>query len=424
MNTENTAPTAAGRATTGPRAMMVLGGIFLIQLALIAYFYWPAQTESAVGGTLLSGFDPTAVSTLQIEDQAGQSVTLQRQDDGWTVAGTGGYPANATKADDVLTRLLAIHTNRQVTRTPASHARLQVADTSFNRRITMRNADDLETVVYLGVSAGGASTHVRLADDDAVYLTSEIAAWETEPFLSGWVSTSYFSTQADSILAYSIHNAQGEFNFSRDPSGAWQAPELNLDAPLDTGEVNSLAASLSFINLLNVLGNEPPPGFSPQTAAATVELVLDPQSTPDQDEIVTLYFGSIPDEDGTDETYFVKSSTSDYYVAISSFLAERIINLANHDLIITENINTDSIEPESNNEEAFPEGLFTPLLPEDIEPGADNALIPSDTVDALDTDEQDTDSEGENTEPGADDSDDADADADADTDETPESDTP
>lgn len=350
-------------------APALLSVLLVVQIALIAFVYWPSEAAHPTGSSLLTEFNAEAILQLHIEDATSQSVTLLREDNGWVVADSDGFPANDTKADETLTKLANMNTNRLVTRTESSHARLQVAANNFNRRITLTDSTGEEAIVYLGASAGGAATHVRVQGDSSVYLTGQLAAWEVEPFLSGWVNTSYLSVPTADIQTVALHNPQGTVTLARDENQAWTADWLEDDETLDPNEVNILLSRVGSLSLSNVLGQSPPQDTDPDSPLVQVELEIrqadtgESQDNSDQNandaepELITFYIDRLPDalaqdaepelitpiedvESGTPgaantEAYFAKSSTSNYYVQVSAFNVEPLISLTADELLQT-----------------------------------------------------------------------------------------
>ncbi|MEX1021265.1 MAG: DUF4340 domain-containing protein [Litorilinea sp.] len=343
-----------------------LGLLLVGQLLLVAIAYWPSGPVAAIGGPLLPDLDPAAVQQIQIEGPDNQSVTLVRAATGWAVAETDDYPATHTKIDELLGNLAAANTNRLVTQTATSHSRLQVAADNFNRRITLTTGDDATHVVYLGIAAGGAATHVRTGDADTVYLSGQLAPWELEPFLSGWVNTRYVTLSADTVTGLRLETRAGTLTLERTLAGSWQAAPASDDASaepesmLDAAAVDSLLSRLTFLSFQDVLGQTPPVDFATQPPTVRVELTVqstDAESredtpedgrsedaTPEDDasaatRTVVLEIAPLPSAESTTEstaeaeTYFVKSSESDYYVTVGSQTVDALADLMLDDLL-------------------------------------------------------------------------------------------
>jgi hypothetical protein len=146
----------------------------LLQVALIAYLFWPSQDSTTGGEVLLPGVSADGVTAITITDENGTSVSFNKEGATWTLADSDGYPANSQKIAEALGKLTAINSDRLVTRTAGSHGRLQVAEGDYLRKVDITTASGTQTL-YLGSSAGASTTHVRAAGNDATYLTNEVA---------------------------------------------------------------------------------------------------------------------------------------------------------------------------------------------------------------------------------------------------------
>jgi hypothetical protein len=104
------------------RTNIILLGVLLAQIAIVAFVFWPRTSTPTGGGALLAGITADAVTAITITDESDRSVSFTQNADGWALANTDGYPANAEKISQTLTKLLNINTDRLVTRTSSSHS--------------------------------------------------------------------------------------------------------------------------------------------------------------------------------------------------------------------------------------------------------------------------------------------------------------
>ncbi|MGW8251680.1 MAG: DUF4340 domain-containing protein, partial [Anaerolineales bacterium] len=119
------------------RTQRILAVILGLQIVLIAVVFWPRGGAVQAGGALLESFDPSQVARISIEDADGNCTSLAKSGQGWVLPEADDYPADSTKIETLLQNLAAVHTDRLVTRTEASHKRLGVAPDDFQRRITL-----------------------------------------------------------------------------------------------------------------------------------------------------------------------------------------------------------------------------------------------------------------------------------------------
>lgn len=358
------------------RPLLWLSALLVVQLVVIAIVYWPAAPTSGQRAPLFANLDPTQVESIEIEDATGQSIVLERSNERWVVADTDGFPADAAKADDLLSGLAATTTSRLVTQTPGSHARLQVDADDFNRRLTLTYSDETTQEIYLGVTAGPNATHIRAGASDVVYLTGEVTAGEVEPFLSGWINTRYVSVAAADVNNLRLENAAGTIDLARMEDNQWTSPQLAQGETLDTNAVNSLLNQVTFLSMQDVLGQSLPDGAS-MDSADLVRVTMEITATPDTDSesdsanedaanedeaatSLTLEIGPL-----NDSSHFAKSSDSEYYVTVAAQTALTLQQFTLADLIAEqETAGSEITEPEISGPIPAPAAAPTGITPE------------------------------------------------------------
>lgn len=340
MSISNSTPSAP---TTTPSALsrtnIILGVILLLQLAVTAYFYWPTQSTVSTGEHLLADVTTDAVTALTITDNNDRSVSFVKEGDTWTLADTDGYPARAQKITETLDKLTAIATDRLVTQTEGSHDRLQVADDNYLREVDITTASGTQTL-YFGSSTGASATHVRAADNAATYLTSEVATWELDTLAATWIEVAYFKVPKAQITEITLENANGTFTFvPADEVGEADATEWTLadatpDEPIAPANINTFVDRIATINLHTVLGKSESPEYGLSAPLATVTVTtseVTTGTTPTTTNTTTLVIGAKDDEMNT---YYLKSSDSDFYVRLAAFTGDDLVNKQRSDFMI------------------------------------------------------------------------------------------
>lgn len=293
----------------------ILTILLAAQALLAAFALWPRQAPVAAGQPLLGEFDPAQVTSLLITDNAGKQLILQRSGESWSLASAGGFPVEPAKVTPVLEKLAQIQTSRLVTRTAASHKRLQVAAEDYQRRLVLTLASGAQKVLLVG-SAGGAQTvHVRLEGQDEVYLTSALTATDLGSGAANWIDTAFMALAANDVSALRLVNASGELSFSKDETGAWVQADLPAGRQSDSSRINTLVSRLATLRMVEPLGKEalPEHGFDQPTLLA--ELVV-PSADGTSTQIVTLELGAF---DEPANQYIARSSTSEYIVRVAGF---------------------------------------------------------------------------------------------------------
>jgi hypothetical protein len=311
-------PAAPSTRPALSRLNIVLLAIGLLQIFLVAVNYWPRNQNTVANTPLLSAFVPAQVSRFAVADDTGREVALERSGNTWVLADTDGFPANAEKIDDTLTKIARLGRNRIVAQTVAAHRQLQVTEDGYNRRIALTTPSGT-SILYLGSSAGAGATHLRLQGEDTTYLTGELAAWELDAQPSSWINAQYFSIAPTDVQTVTLQNAAGLLTFVRDEAQNWTLAELPFNETANPSAISAFVNRATSVNLLQVLGKDLLPGYGMD--APTAVLTLSTNNSTGDNITDTLTLGA-PAEEGR---YYFKSSVSDFYVTISSFTADEFI---------------------------------------------------------------------------------------------------
>lgn len=145
----------------------LLGVVLALQLALAGVVMLTASGTGDVDGGPLLSFAAADVDAIELADGAGEAVALDRDGDGWKLA--GGYPADAAKVDELLERLAGLQAAWPVATTAAAAERFEVTAESHQRQVVLRAGDEAIAEAYFGTSPGYQRVHARRADDAAVY---------------------------------------------------------------------------------------------------------------------------------------------------------------------------------------------------------------------------------------------------------------
>lgn len=322
--------------STISRTNLILGAVLLIQLALIAYLYWPSDRVALNGEPLLAGVTPDTVTALAITDNNGRRVEFTKEGDTWTLAGTDGYPARADKITETLDKLTKITTDRLVTQTSGSHDRLQVADNNFQRKVEVTTANGLQTL-YFGSATGASATHVRAENSDATYLTSDVATWELDTLTTTWIDVAYYQVAKEQIQEVTLENAHGTYTFVRtgDPSeNQWTLADATADEPVASANISVLIDRIATLNLQSVLGKSEQPEYGLDAPLATITVTTSETTTGTTASDVKQTTFVVGAKDEESNTYAFKSSDSDYYVRLAAFTGDEFVNKQRSDLMI------------------------------------------------------------------------------------------
>jgi hypothetical protein len=348
------------------RLNALLAALLVVQVIAAVVAYAAANTPSAVvqtGTPLISSFASDSIAQIALRDGDKNEVVLAKDPAGaWTLPGADGYPVDAAKVNTLLTSLQGMTTTRLIAENKSSHAQLKVASDAFERSIQMVTSDGKTLALFIGSSVGGSATHVRLADQDQVYLVSGIQTWQIPAQAGQWVNTSYFSVPQEEIVGVRVQNANGTFEFNN-VGGVWSAVGLPDGAAFDAQSITGLLPQLAALNLSAPLGKQSKEEYGLAAPSATVTLIrrrtltptplptltntplvpgglvtdtpappptLPPSVPAVEDTLLTLVIGAKREN----SNYVVKASTSDYVVEVAAFSVEGLVTLTREKLVL------------------------------------------------------------------------------------------
>lgn len=305
------------------RQHQLLAGVLIVQLVLSAVVFWPRPLTAAQGEPLFGDLEAGDVTMLALEDAAGNVLGLEQVGGEWVLPEADNYPARTNDVMSFLDRLLALTTDRLVTRGDASHRRLRVAPDEFARRITFQTDEGEEQTVYLGTAPQFGSVHFRLAGQSETYLTSELATHDAAATTSTWVDLTYQRIEQEDVRRFTLENRSGTFAFEPAGEDSWTLVDLDEGEVVDLAAVRGILRRAGSVTMKRPLGREDRPDYGMDAPAARVTLELDEMT-------VTLLVGA---RDAEDASYVVKSSESDYYVSVAETSVRELVETGREDLL-------------------------------------------------------------------------------------------
>lgn len=282
------------------------------------------------------------VQSIKIGDQ-NKSLTLEKRGDGWVLAGSG-YPAKKSKVDELLGKLPGLTVTDPVVTKKAAHRALEVAADKFQRQITLELAKGTpnEFSFYLGSSPGIKKVHFRFANEDQVYVVSDLSTWDLGVNATDWVDAEYLKLERDKIVALTLNNKQGQIALSK-VDGTWQLQGMPAADKLKQPEVDSLLSAASAVNLQEPVGQQLEPRFGLDQPLATLTVVTETSAAPKTDAtsgadagapaapLRKTYELKIGAKDG--DRYFAKSDQSTFVVKLATWTADTLVKKKPADLI-------------------------------------------------------------------------------------------
>ncbi len=295
------------------RRNQILSVVLIVQVALVAFFFWPSRNSNAAVGMLLSGVKAADVTDVKIQDDK-KTVHMAKADDKWVLPDNGNYPVNEVQVSGIISKVLTIDTSRLVANTAASYKRLKVDDKDFVRRLDLTTSDGKVHTVLVGTSPNVRATNVRTADDNPVYLSGSVTGSDINTELAGWIDATYFTANQPDIKKIAFANAKGKFDFTKTVTNTWTLAGLAKGEQFNQDNFGTRLTKIGSLSMTEPLGKQAKPEYGLTKPSATLTITVQPTTTV-KATITTLVIGA---KDATSNSYVVKSSASDYFVRVAS----------------------------------------------------------------------------------------------------------
>lgn len=290
------------------------------QVALIAIVFLLQRPATAQNNLIFPDLKLESVSAIEISDSSGNTVSLRKQGQNWVLPMHADFPVNSENVQQLVEKLAIMRDNRLVTRSETSHDRLKISDQNFERKVEIE-VNGKREVIFFGTSPVTSNIHFRLDGNSEVFLTNAVSSSQLNTAISGWVNTVLFQIPSESVKKIAISNQEGLFSFEPSEGSDWTSERLDEGTQFDQSKWSSLLSGFTNVRFVEPVSKTELSeyGFSTPSAEMVIEF------TQENGEITTetLLIGS-QDEIGN---YYTKWTGSDYIFLISSFNAERFINL-------------------------------------------------------------------------------------------------
>jgi hypothetical protein len=261
---------------------------------------------------------------MTVQDSDDNSVRLLNKSGTWVLPDAGDYPADAQKINTFLEKLAAVSTSSSVARSPDSHLRLRVSEQGFERKVDLALEGGGHTVLYLGSSPNFGAVHVRLQGDAAVFLTTEVAAFDAGATPGAWIDPVYLRIPEEEVRAVSIDNTSGEWTLVKVDEGSWSLTDLSSDEMVDQSAVTSLLNRVTVVRMTEPVSDQLSPSFGFEKPSAQITIRT-------AEETRRISVGAL---DSEGEAYFVKADQSPYVVKISAANLESLVTGGREDFLL------------------------------------------------------------------------------------------
>jgi hypothetical protein len=323
------------------RLNQILVGVLVLQIAVAGIILWPRPAVSGEGESLFPGVEAERIVGLTITSADGNAIRLARVGDGWVLPDADDYPVEEGKVPPLLDKLASLTASRLVTQTSGSHKRLGVAEDSYERLIEFELDDGSRHRLYVGTSPSFGATHVRADGQDEVYLATDLSTSDVGVQATDWTGRNYLTVPRDEVVALTLENGYGRFEFTKE-GDAWTMQGLAAGETLDETTIQTLLSRATSVAMLRPLGREEKAEYGLETPSAVV--ILQTQSETGGERSYTLRVGAKNPEDNS---YTVISSESPYYVQVSEFSVQDLVEKVRDDFLELPPTPTPEVTPEA-----------------------------------------------------------------------------
>lgn len=309
------------------RTQQILSALIIVQIVIGVLVFLPQGASTSAEVLLFSGLSKDKVTSLTV-DSSGSQISFTKEGDQWVMPDNDNYPADITKIEAFLDKVLAIRNDRMIAENETSYKRLQVTAEEYVAKISFTTGDGKSYVLLMGSTSGPAATNIRLDGQDKVYLTDRLTTYDVSTEASNWVDTTYLKTNYEDINYLSFSNQNGTFSFEKDTSGNWSMAGLTGDETLNSNNLISVLNRLTTLSMTTPLGKENKPEYGMDTPSAVV--IVRTSNATDGEKEITLTIGAM---NADKNKFYVKSSTSDYYVIIPNYSVDAFISRSKEDFL-------------------------------------------------------------------------------------------
>ena len=342
--------------------VMGLAGLLALQLLIaLGQSLSAPSTRAFAPQTPLIDFEPAQVTAIRIEGTDGADpVRLERRDgSAWVIGGLGDFPAAGFKADQLLTTLATLKRPLPVATSAEARERFKVADTGFNRRLTLEGAQGQIATLILGETPRFKRLFGRPADDSAVY-ELDLAIADVSNRRVDWLDQGQLRLDQAKITA--IEGA--DWRLEKDGED-WRLAGAGADEPLDQDKARELVRTLANLSYRDVFAATEAP--AEDASNPVLELKIELSAGESRAYRIARLAGS--------EDYVLKDAARPQAFKLSKYDLMDWVDLERSTLIVQpEPTTTTDVQPES----------AAPAEPES--PVTDKAPAPVGTTPASDTD--------------------------------------
>lgn len=328
---------------------IVLLVLLIVQVALIAFLYRPGQKVTPSAANIFPSLAFEKVIAMTITDDQGKTITLAKKDGVWLLS-QGEFPVDTTKIEELIKKFSDSKSSRLVSQTAASHARLKVGDTDFNRKVELTEGD-VKTVFYLGTAPSAKSIHLRLAEAKEVYQIDDLSAWQVQTDKESWWQARYFSQSIETLTGLTLVNTKGTIELIKEGDKEWRLKE-KPESTLDSKRIEKLLASAGEISVASYQAKDFTSPKGKPVATITYQ-------TKDGAPTLQIWAKDKPE----DQDLLVKASQVVFYAKVKEYGVKELMEVSAESLIIAQPVAGDAASAKTDTGAVAPAASADPGVP-------------------------------------------------------------
>ncbi|ABK42900.1 conserved hypothetical protein [Magnetococcus marinus MC-1] len=310
------------------RNIRILALLLAAQMGLALVLLGSGPSLQAVNpNTPLLNLGEGELDELLIEGDDHSQLLLKKQDGLWRLPDHHNYPAEQGDVTALLSQLKSLSHGTPMATSDAALERFKVADTHFNRRITLKRQQQVVAVLYLGSGQGARNSAAHVEGQPGIFNVA-IALHQVPQTAKAWQDKTLLQIPAGEIMQIATHG----LTLQRQPvdkedkaaKPSWQATGLQAGETVNSTAVESLSTKLATLRIEELLGvtDQPAYGLDKPVWQAT----LTRQGQPPL--IYQLGHQSEPN------SYTLKRSDRPEYFKLPTYLAESLIEAGKRDSLL------------------------------------------------------------------------------------------
>jgi hypothetical protein len=186
------------------RPALILTGVLAAQLGLALLLTFRGSDNAAFEAKEpLLAFDTAKIDQIAIDENAANSVILDKLDGKWVIPSFAGFPADQAKVEGMLSQLAGLKKGWPVAETAGAAERFKLTENSHDRRIALKSGGKTAGDIFIGTSPSFRQVHARVGGSDKIYAV-EISAYDAGARAEEWINRDFLGIPQDKIASISL----------------------------------------------------------------------------------------------------------------------------------------------------------------------------------------------------------------------------